>query len=160
MHSRFFCIITIQGDKMKAFLTTVSLIFCAIFFSSCVFYESEPAPKLQKTQDWVWGARYYANTKDAVFYVDTEEEAIAFHQLLETAIPTRTASVNDSPTNVDEYFTLEIIKSGTHYNYYLYKRTRFFSLITQWYLEIPYYGVYKTPTESAQEIVRIYKMQN
>ena len=122
-------------------LLTISL------FSSCrIFYTDEPAPALNiPSKEEITGV-CIQSTLEPLEDEDSIDKAIAF---LSSATPTRFESVNDSPY-ADCYYALYLeTAEGSEFFGYFYEEKRVFGLISKWYLEMPYSGIYEVSTECA-----------
>ena len=133
------------GKGRKLLVVVLTLIVC--LFSSCrLFYADEPAPVLQiPSKEEITGVCVKTSLE-----VRTDEEsienAIAF---LQSAVPTRYESVNDTPY-ADCYYGLSLeTTEGSEFFGYFYEEKRVFGLISKWYLEMPYSGIYEVSEECA-----------
>jgi hypothetical protein len=122
-------------------LVVLVLTFVVCLLSSCrIFYTDKPAPTLKipnKTD--ITGVCVGMNLETRE---DEEsiEKAIAF---LLSATPTRYESVNDTPY-ADCYYGLSLeTTEGSEFFGYFYEEKRVFGLISKWYLEMPYSGIYE-----------------
>ena len=149
---------------MKKFSTLITILLTTILFSSCgLFYMNEPAPPLylpERTEiieillyDNTEDDRHFRGDSDAIL---TSNEQIDFVlNILANTTPTKKESVNDSPY-VDEFLLIHINTNSSSYHFsYLYKRERYFGLITQWYIEQPYRGIYEISEEEAQSLLNL-----
>ena len=65
-----------------------------------------------------------------------EDDFLPILTCIRNAVPTIKDSVNDRPYE-DEYYTLDVSTEWEQYRYYVYQKG------SQYYIEMPYIGVYK-----------------
>ena len=133
------------GKGRKLLVVVLTLIVC--LFSSCrLFYADEPAPALKIPSKAEIIGVYDVSTSEIRADEESIENALAF---LLSAIPTRYESVNDNPYS-DCYYALSLeTTKGSEFFGYFYEEKQFFGLVSKWYLEMPYYGIYEVSEECA-----------
>jgi hypothetical protein len=132
-----------NARKTIAFLIGVTV--CLL--SSCgLFSNDEPAPTLEIPRIEEITGVYIHSSVDVIADEETIERAVA---LLESAIPTTRWSVNDVPNYEPMYFFALQVEEGMSslFRGYIYEVERYFGLVSDWYFEIPYYGVYEVSTD-------------
>ena len=133
----------VKTKKLLAILLTLAV----CLFSSCrLFYADEPAPNLKiPNREEITGV-YDVVTSSLREDEESIEKAIAF---LLSAVPTRYESVNDAPY-ADSYYALSLeTTEGSEFFGYFYEEKRVFGLISKWYLEMPYSGIYEVSEDCA-----------
>ena len=133
------------GKGRKLLVVVLTLIVC--LFSSCrLFYADEPAPVLQiPSKEEITGVCVKTSLE-----VRTDEEsienAIAF---LQSTVPTRYESVNDTPYAEPCYFFCLETTEGRMFRGFFYEEKSFLGLVSKWYFEMPYSGIYEVSEERA-----------
>ena len=132
----------------------MTILLTAIFFSSCgLFYTDEPASPYLPDRTEVTDVRIYPypNGNDDTLLASNEEIDFVI-AILSNATPIR-ESVNDSP-NADDLYCIQILAGESSTRFYLYKRERWLGLVTQWYIEQPYRGIYEISEEEANSLLK------
>ena len=137
--------------KSKKILA-VLLTFAVCLLSSCrLFYADEPAPALNIPSKAEIIGVYDVLTSELLEDEESIENALAF---LLSAVPTRYESVNDNPY-ADCYYALSLeTTEGCEFFGYFYEEKQFFGLVSKWYLEMPYSGIYEVSEDCALALLR------
>ena len=135
---------------MKRIVVVLLCFFSLIGVCSCgLFYSDEPAPALVLPQSSEI-AKVELQKEGVWQEVEDEESVLA---LLKNAEPTTRESVNDSPY-AETYYALCVQGEEERLVFgYLYERESFFGLISKWYFEVPYYGIYEVQEEHLSKVI-------
>ena len=123
-------------------------------FSSCALLNTEeaPAPILPETALGVSVCLGFDATNHTAIMDNGKIEQVI--SIIETATPTKRQSVNDTPY-ADEVYCVRFIGEEEYIPTYLYQDERLFGLISHWYLEQPYHGIYEITKESAEILLNL-----
>ena len=137
--------------NLKKLIISIAITIACLFSSCGLFYADDPAPeleipKIKEIESVYIGVGYHS---DGIARTDEEikQKAIDF---LQSAIPTKRESVNDTP-NREVYYRFYI--NGAEKQYlcggYFYEDKSLFGLVSKWYYEVPYNGIYEVSKECA-----------
>ena len=135
----------------KKLIISLTMVIACLFSSCGLFYADEHAPVLEipslEEIESVYIGVGYCGDGTARTDEEIKQKAIAF---LESAIPTKRESVNDTPGR-EVYYRFYI--NGAEKQYlcggYFYEDKSLFGLVSKWYYEIPYNGIYEVSKECA-----------
>lgn len=128
----------------------------SLCLSSCgLFYADEPAPKIEITDKPMVLSAVVRQYKDGFAVADSiEVQTHIAIEFLQNAVPTKRESVNDTPASSTVYkLVLEMEENEAYKIGFIYEVERLFGLYSQWYYEIPYYGIYEVSEESVTSII-------
>ena len=123
-------------------------------FSSCAMldFEEAPAPLVPETALAVSIHPHLdACNPNAIF---DEEKIAQVISIIESATPTKRQSNNDTPY-ADEVYVIQFITQEESLLTYLYQKESLFGLISHWYLEQPYHGIYEIAKENAEILLNM-----
>ena len=122
-------------------------------FSSCAMldFEEAPAPILPETPLGVSVCLNVETNPKQILDAEKTEQVIS---IIESATPTKRQSNNDTPY-ADEVYCVRFIGEEEYIPTYLYQDERFFGLISHWYLEQPYHGIYEISEDDAETLLNL-----
>ena len=122
-------------------------------FSSCALLNTEdaPAPILPETPLGVSVCSNVETNPKEILDAEKTEQVIS---IIESATPTKRQSNNDTPY-ADEVYVIQFITQEESLPTYLYQKKSFFGLISHWYLEQPYHGVYEISQADAEILLNM-----
>ena len=139
---------------MKRFFAFTTMLLISILFGSCgLFYRNDPAPPPylpNRTEITSVRVSSYPN----MTLLSSSEEIDFVLAILFNATPTKIESVNDTP-NAEDLYGIQILAGESSTLFYLYKRERYLGLVTQWYIEQPYRGIYEISEEDANSLLNL-----
>lgn len=134
--------------KITIFLLTVLFL---LSLSSCYLFYSDSTPPYLDFKDST--VKIEISDKSGVSRTLTDSAEIEeILSVLKKAEPTRRESVNDTPAK-DEYWVIRVIFAESTDTLYLYKSNRFFGIVSSWYVERPYSGIYEIREQDAKSIL-------
>ena len=122
-------------------------------FSSCALLNTEeaPAPILPETPLGVSVCSKVETNPKQILDAEKTEQVIS---IIESATPTKRQSNNDTPY-ADEVYVIQFITQEESLPTYLYQKESLFGLISHWYLEQPYHGVYEISQADAEILLNM-----
>ena len=123
-------------------------------FSSCAMldFEEAPAPLVPETALAV-SIHPHLDARNPNTILD-EEKIAQVISIIESATPTKRQSNNDTPY-ADEAYIIRFIATEETVPTYLYQDEIFFGLVSHWYLEQPYHGIYEISAENAEILLNM-----